>query len=1337
MLSEQLVVLAGLGYLLFLFAIAYYGDWRRSHGKSLIANPYIYTLSLAVYCTSWTFFGSVGRAATQGLPFLTIYLGPTVMAFFWWFVLRKMLRICKENNLTTMSDFLTLRYGKKPLVGVLTTLGLLLAVVPYIGLQLKSVADTFTILVHRTVISPLDFPVFHDTAFYVALLLAVFCILFGARHLDPTERHEGMVAAVAFESLVKLLAFLAIGILVTYVLFQGWGEIFTLIHQTRGCSELLLLNTGPHNSYLLVMVQTVLAMAAITFLPRQFHMAVVENTDERHILTAMWLLPLYLLLINLFVLPIACGGLLLGMPPEQGDTFVLQIPLQSGHPWLALLAFLGGLSASTAMVAVATVAVSTMLLNSLVVPGALRLRLEKYLPTFLLNIKRGAILLVIILGYGSYRVIGPSAMLVDMGLIAFSGVMQLVPAILGALYWRDATRAGALAGLGLGFFLWAYTLILPYLIYAGWFPQSILDQGPWGVSFLKPTAFLGLTGLDDLCHAFFWSMFFNIGAFVSVSLLTTPGPEEVEQGRRFVQVFALQAERPRDKRFTFLPSLEEFTLFLEKFIGPRKAQEAGQTFLRQVATPESEWGDKEKLELAYFVERTLAGSLGPAAARFIVESYLSGLGSRMEDVYDLFSKVSGSLEESEEKLRRRASELSVLYEAARRLASSLHIPDLLEGVLDLLGERLGVEICAVRLWGDDNLLHLKGSRGLAPDTRDQVVKPEPESLLAECLLSSQVISIPDTAQVITRLQGLSMEETQASLVLAPLTTETRTMGVLTVASPQKGFFAREHIGFFHSLAGQLGLAILSASMEEELRLDESRLEAVWQLSQMTDATLREITDFALQEGVRLTKSTMGYLAFVSEDETLLTMHSWCQTASEESPLVVKLISYPLENTGLWGEAARQRRPVITNDYTGSTSEMNDFPEGFDQVRRHLNIPVFDGDRLVAVAGVANKKEEYDDTDIRQLTLLMNGMWWQIKRKRTEEALTVERKLLIHTCMDGILAHDMAGTIFIFNDTAARILGYDPEEVIGKMNIRELYAPGQAGDIDAKIHDPSFGGEGIIENYETLVRHKDGTLIPIWLSARLFFEDDREIGVMGHFRDLRERKRMEAELLRSERLAALGNMAAHISHEIKNPLMLIGGFARHVLKDVGRDGEKNREKLQIIVDEVKRLEDFLVEVGSYAKLSEPTLELGDVNTLIGELCQRLELSLRDHGIELALDLDPNLPQIAFDPLHLRQALLNFAKNGIEAMEEGGTLTITTKQKPDGILVEFRDTGTGIPPDILDKIFQPFYSTKAKGSGLGLAISQKIIEAHRGKITIDSEPGKGTQVRISLKTEPSGG
>lgn len=1333
-LDPLLVGLAAFGYLLVLFAIAYYGDWRRAKGRSLIANPYIYSLSLAAYCTAWTFYGSVGKAANTGLTFLAVYLGPTAIAFSWWFGLRKLLRICKENNLTTMSDFLTLRYGKGALLGAVATLGVLTAIIPYISLQLKSISATFNILVQQEVAPSPPLAIHQDTAFYVAILLAVFCILFGARHLDPTERHEGLVAVVVFESLVELAAFFALGLLVTFGLFSGWGDLFSRIQQHPHFRQILVLNTGPHNSYTLFLVITLLSMGAIHFLPRMFHMAVVENTDEGHLRTAVWLFPLYLLLMNVFVLPIAGAGLLLGLPLEQADTYVLRIPLITGHPFLALLVFLGGLSAATAMVAVASIAVSTMLLNSIVLPLAIRFRLQELITPRLLNLKRGAIIFLIFLGYVGYHFIFPTVMLVDIGLIAFLGVMQLVPAMVGALFWREATRWGAMAGLLCGFVTWAYTLVFPYLVEAGWFSPGILEQGPFGITLLKPTALFGLTGLDKLSHAFFWSLLFNGTAFVAGSLLTNPNPIEEEQARRFVGVFEEARELPLEKRFIYFPTLDQVTFFVEKLIGPRKAQELKEAFLREVALPESEWGDREKLRLAGFLERSLAGSFGPAAARVIVEGYLASMGSRMEEVLDLFGPICSSLEESEQTLKRRAAELSVLYEAARRLAPSLSIPDLVEGALNLLTERLGIERCAVRLLGEDGLLRLKGSRGLKDGLKEIPFKPAPESLLGECLATGQVLSVADASLLPERLQGLLPAETQGSLILAPLLTETRTMGVLTAASPQKGYFAKEHVGFFQALASQLGLAILSASMEEELKRDEARLEAVWQLSQMSHASLKEITDFALQQGLRLSGSSLGFVAFLDENEAIMTLQSWTPGVMPGCAASAPPPRYPLETAGLWGEAGRQRAPVILNDYGAPHPGKKGLPPGHQPLQRFLGIPLLEDNRLVVLAGFANKDEDYTQTDARHLTLLLEGMWWTIRRKRAEEALAAERKFLIHTCMDGILAHDPTGTIFIFNDTAARILGYDPEEVIGKMNIRELYAPGQFEEIDAKLHSPEYGGVGVLENFETWVRHKDGTLIPIWLSAHLLYEDDREVGFMGHFRDLRERKRMEEQLLRSERLAALGNMAAHISHEIKNPLMLIGGFARQILRDLTQDPEKSREKLQIIIDEVKRLEDFLVEVGGYAKLSEPDLKPGDLNALIRELAQRLEPSLRERKIDLVLELDPALPPMLFDPQHLRQALLNIAKNGLEAMPRGGTLTIVTRQQPEGLTVEIADTGEGIPPEVLQKIFQPFFSTKPKGSGLGLAISQKIIEAHHGRIVIQSEVQKGTKVSLFFKTQP---
>jgi two-component system, NtrC family, sensor kinase len=369
------------------------------------------------------------------------------------------------------------------------------------------------------------------------------------------------------------------------------------------------------------------------------------------------------------------------------------------------------------------------------------------------------------------------------------------------------------------------------------------------------------------------------------------------------------------------------------------------------------------------------------------------------------------------------------------------------------------------------------------------------------------------------------------------------------------------------------------------------------------------------------------------------------------------------------------------------------------------------------------------------TLMLAGIAWIgplfLSMRSSEEVL---RRQLMQTCMDGIIANDLRGNIFIFNDNAAKILGYNQEEVMGKIPVQELYPPGIAREIKGKILDAALGGEGILENYEIMVRHKDGTLIPIWLSARILYEDGRQVGVVGHFRDLRDRKRLEEKLVRSERLSALGRTAAYISHEIKNPLMLIGGFARQVLKNIAGDPDINREKLQIIVDEVQHLEAFVEEVGGYAKISEPQKRLGDLNALVQETCRRLEASIQEKGITLRLELDHDLPLVQFDPGHLRQIILNIAKNGIEAMPEGGTLTLVSGRQAGRVFVQVSDTGEGIPPEVMGKIFQPFFSTKPKGSGLGLAISQKIIEAHGGEITIESEPHKGSRVTLFLNVEP---
>src|SRR5262245_24737116 len=330
MLTAPIIVLSSFAYVGLLFAIAYYGDKRADDGRSIIANPYIYALSLAVYATSWTFYGSVGRAATSGIGFLPIYLGPTLMAALWWYVMLKIIRISKANRITSIADFIGSRYGKSQTLGALVTIIAVVGIIPYIALQLKAISNTFSIVLQYPEVAMPGkqlAPLFlGDNTFYIAMLLAAFTILFGTRHLDATERHEGLVAAIAFESVVKLLAFVAVGLFVTFWMYDGFEDIFSRARDSTQLTALITLG-GEGGNYAAWASLTFLSMAAIMFLPRQFQVTVVENVDERHLNKAIWLFPLYLLAINIFVLPIAFGGLLhFPTGTVDADTFVLTLP---------------------------------------------------------------------------------------------------------------------------------------------------------------------------------------------------------------------------------------------------------------------------------------------------------------------------------------------------------------------------------------------------------------------------------------------------------------------------------------------------------------------------------------------------------------------------------------------------------------------------------------------------------------------------------------------------------------------------------------------------------------------------------------------------------------------------------------------------------------------------------------------------------------------------------------------------------------------------------------------------------------------------------------------------
>ncbi|QBF32562.1 sensor histidine kinase [Thalassococcus sp. S3] len=651
MASLNTLVAVCLGYVVILFAVAFWAERIAATGRAgWLRSPLIYTLSLSIYCTGWTFYGAVGYAARSGLEFVTIYLGPTLVMIAWWWGLRKLVRIGRSQRVTSIADLISARYGKSNMLAICVTILAVIGVTPYISLQLQSITLSFSIFAEPGPSG--DAP--NASAFWVAVGLAVFAILFGTRNLDANERHHGVVTAIALEAVVKLVALLAVGIFVVWGIAGGFSETLARIDASDiGAWEV-------HGGRWAAI--TFLAAAAFVCLPRMFQVMVVENEDEQHLRTAAWAFPLYLMLMSLFVVPIAVVGLDLMPEGSNPDLFVLSIPLQQGQDGLAMLSFLGGFSSATSMVIVAAMALSTMVSNHIVMPIWLSVRgiggasVSGDVRNVVLLARRVSIAGIMALGYVYYSVSGGGA-LASIGLIAFAGIAQILPALLGALYWRGATRMGALAGLTVGFGLWLYTLLLPGI--GGPVIASVVEQGPFGVGWLRPQALFGITGLDPIVHSVMWSLLLNAFAFVTVSLSSFPSPIERLQGAQFVNVFD-HSKGPRGWTGSVAQS-EDLMIMSQRILGAREAQ----ALFQREADRQGQRGHlpDPTPEFLESLERELSGSVGAATAHAMVGQIVGRASVSVEDLMAVASEsaqmleYSSQLEAKSEELSRTAAQL--------------------------------------------------------------------------------------------------------------------------------------------------------------------------------------------------------------------------------------------------------------------------------------------------------------------------------------------------------------------------------------------------------------------------------------------------------------------------------------------------------------------------------------------------------------------------------------------------------------------------------------------------------------------------------------------------------
>jgi PAS domain S-box-containing protein len=987
-LSPTALLSIALGYLAFLFLVASVAEAfapRLSRGR---LRTLTYVMAASVYCTAWTFYGSVGLAANRGLEFLTIYLGPACVAILWPLLLRKLVRVSKEQRITSVSDFISSRYGKSAPLGTLVAVLVVCGMIPYIALQLKAVSASFKMILREE--SLLVF----DPTLVVAVTLALFGILFGARNLDFTKRQTGLMTAVAVESVVKLAAFLLVGVYVTWGLFGGFADIFGQVAQHPEWSKLLMLDQPSTASFARWTAMLLISMLAVMFLPRQFHVLVVQNARERDVNAVSWSFPLYLLLINIFVLPIAFAGLLVF--PEAGaqaDGFILRLPLFFDSQLISVLVFLGGFSAATAMIVVDSLALSKMITNDIILPILLRRRQTEDIYWTTLFYTRLAMLAVVALGFAWARMEHGQLLLVEMGLLSFIAVAQCGPAILLGLYWRRGNRKGAFAGISAGFFVWFYTLILPVLGKEEVFGASFLVDGPFGVGLLRPTAFLGLEGLDTISHGVFWSFFFNLGLFVMVSLLTEQDADDRAQAAAFVGVAGDDRPAPSAPAILSAPEIERL---VHHYVGDEDAEAIVRELFGSKAP--ADLSVPELLEMRIRFERLLAASLGAAAARMIVEDHFTISKEEAQQLVASFQRMQESLRVTEEEVKR--------------------------------GERL---------------------------------------------LASVVESVDDC--------------------------------------------------------------------------------------------------------------------------------------------------------------------IFTADTTGRLVTMN---------------PA--GRRLLGYAG------------------------WEVSRLRYPD----------------LLAADERGEV--------------------------------AAIVTALEAGRGWGGQ-------VTGRTARGQAFPAHVAMTSLFDDrGQRMGTVGVLHDLTEQVETQRRLIHREKLASLGEMAAGVAHEIRNPL---GGIkmATSLLSSPDVDGSPlSQEMARSILSGIGEIEGIINNLLDWTRDARLERNEYELHRILDPVVEAAAAEGRARGVLVGYGRLEREVAAAVDGQKLRQVFTNVMKNALEAIEprreHPGRVTVDLFVEGERAVVEVVDDGVGISPDDRDKIFLPFFTTKPAGTGLGMSIVKKIVDLHAGDIAIDSAPGRGTRVRISL-------
>jgi Na+/proline symporter/CheY-like chemotaxis protein len=762
------VVAAAIAYVSLLFAVASYGD-RRGSSQSSAARPYVYALSLAIYCTSWTFFGSVGLASERNFEFLAIYVGPLLVFLFGYPLLSRLVRLAKTEKITSIADFLGARYGKSFAVASLATLIAVIGVVPYIALQLKAISSSVNLMVEHYSGAALSFdPFVSDISLAVAMLLAVFATLFGTRHADATEHQDGLVLAIAVESVIKLVAFLVVGLSVIFLVFGGPGDMLARLADNADVSQAMAY-PSTLGTWLVV---TGLSACAIIMLPRQFYVTVVENRGEDELRTATWLFPFYLIAINLFVLPISLAGLVLVGSATTPDLYVLSVPLFAGQNATAMIAFIGGLSAATAMVIVECVALSIMISNDLVIPLFLRRQLVRRTigssdwSSLILNVRRIAIFAILFTAFLYYRESTTNTRLASIGLMSFAAVAQFAPALVIGLIWRRANSRGALLGMGAGILIWGFTLLFPSLASPD---NAIVVNGLFGFEALRPQALFG-TVAEPLNHGVIWSLSVNALFLILGSLSRAALPLERIQS----SIFVPRDAAPVPRRFRTAVPTDDRKNTLGKYLGVARTERSFETFQMEIDR-RLVGNEPASMEVIRFSEQLLASAVGSSSARLILSLLLKRNDGSARETFRLLDDATEALQQNRDLLQIALDQMEqgiTVFDSDLRLTCWNKQYRALFGLPDELGQ-VGVSL-------DQIMRYLVDNGEIAPEIRLAALKrmTSYDQWQLELLKSARIIELrsnpmPDGGMVATYADITQRVEADAALKSANESLEQR------------------------------------------------------------------------------------------------------------------------------------------------------------------------------------------------------------------------------------------------------------------------------------------------------------------------------------------------------------------------------------------------------------------------------------------------------------------------------------------------------------------------------------------------------------------------------------